>query len=501
MANSESLEALGERMFNDIRFSQYFKKVSRGNVNYNFNGEDGSPELETIVIRGQEHDSPFSGQASSCASCHMVDQAFDLSPGGMRGYNDFSSRTKVPLRGDSNTHTLRNTPTLVGIGSKYAQNRFSHFDGEFHDHSQTVLGNFSGRNMGWLKKEKKVALKNIVNIIKEDNGLSELAVEFGGSYQKIFLGVDPSIPEEFRIPQEHSLDVLSASDEQIIEKVVFYVTAYMDGIDFEKNEKGIYSGSVYDEFLRLNNIPAEPREKQSIAQYSAELIQTFIKLKTPKFVAKRYFPNHNREIGFNQSEWDGLRTFFNIGENKAFARGMCVNCHMPPLFTDQQFHNIGVVQFEYDEVHTMGDFAKLKLPKLHDRKDLFFLDRPIKEDKSKVDLGVWNFFGRDDKQVLTSYLMELFCNNSRCEKEELLPHLVGRFKTPTLRNLGHSEPYFHNGKKKNLDEVLSHYLEASNLMKLNELKNGAPQLRMMNINPNHSKNLKAFLFSLNENYE
>jgi hypothetical protein len=161
---NEAVEALGERLFNDIRFSEHFLKVSAGDVNYELTFKDRQTQLDTIVIREQEHPSPFSGSTVSCASCHMVDQAFDMNPGGMRGYNDFAIRTKIPLREDGRSLTLRNTPALIGIGSKYSQNRFSHHDGEFQDHSQTVLGNFSGRNMGWLKVDSKKALKNIIKL-------------------------------------------------------------------------------------------------------------------------------------------------------------------------------------------------------------------------------------------------------------------------------------------------------------------------------------------------
>jgi cytochrome c peroxidase len=499
--SNEALEALGERLFNDIRFSQQFLKVSAGNVNYELQSIDASPELDTIVIRGQEHPSPFIGNTVSCSTCHMVDQAFEMNPGGMRGYNDFAIRTKIPQRSDGKIETLRNTPTLVGIGSKYAQNRFSHHDGEFHDHSQTVLGNFSGRNMGWLKKDSKIALKNIINIIKKDNGKGALAQEFGGAYSKIFLGVDPSIPEEFRLPSTHQIDVFSVSDQEILAKVVEYVTAYMDGIDFEKNEEGIYTGSPYDEFLKINNLPAEPKEKQSIAQYSASLIREFVKLKNPKFVVKKRFDTHDKSFGFNEKEWSGLKTFFNIGQNNKMVRGMCVNCHMPPLFTDQFFHNVGVTQFDYDSIHSEGDFSELSIPSLSARKNDYFLNNPKAQNKNLVDLGMWNFFGRTDKEILTTYVKKSLCQNSKCTNEELLPYLIGRFKTPTLRNLGHSGPYFHSGKKDNLDKVLDHYIDASKLMKLGALRNGAPQMRMMNINPLHKENLKAFLNSLNENYE
>jgi cytochrome c peroxidase len=79
----------------------------------------------------------------SCNTCHQLDNEFDPTTGfGMRTYADFTPKTLVPLRSqDQVLKTLRNTPGLVGIGSPYMTQRFSHWDGEFADHSETVLGN------------------------------------------------------------------------------------------------------------------------------------------------------------------------------------------------------------------------------------------------------------------------------------------------------------------------------------------------------------------------
>jgi cytochrome c peroxidase len=498
---SEALESLGERMFNDIRFSQYFHTVSAGNVNHEL--KVGSSELDTIVIRGHESPSPFAGQAISCASCHMVDQASLQTPGGMRGYNDFAQLTKIPQRGDTKKLTLRNTPSLIGIGSKYARNRFSHYDGEFHDHSETVLGNFTGRNMGWLKKDKKSALRNIVMIIKEDNGLGELALEFGGAYRKVLLGVEPSIPSEFRIPEENRIDIATASDEQILEKVISYVTAYMNGIDFEKDDVGIYTGSPYDEFLRINNISAEPKNSLSIVAYNRELLRDFSNLKSPKFVKTKRFETHDKEFGFNELEWKGLKIFFNINQTKKSSRGMCLNCHMAPMFSDQFFHNVGTTQDEYDNHHGKGSFINLPVPTYTERKkDEFLATRPNISNKMDVDLGMWNFFGRAGKSTLTDYVTKQLCRpEDDCSIGRLLPYMIARIKTPSLRNLGHSVPYLHNGSKSTLTEVIDLYISSSELKRQGKLRNGAPQLRMMSIKNEDKPSLKAFLDSLNENYE
>lgn len=482
-ASDTTTDVLGERLFKDIRFSQYFYNVSAGNVNHKL--KEGAPELNMIVIRGKDSPSPFAGQAMSCASCHMVDQSFDTNPGGMRGYNDFAKTTKLPQRLSGVTHTLRNTPALVGIGSKYAQNRFSHHDGEFHDHSQTVLGNFTGPNMGWLKSEKKTALANIVSIVRMDKGLSEQAQEFGGSYQKLFMKVEAP----------HALDISKASDSQIIAKVVFCINEYMNGIDFDKDENGKYIGSAYDEFLQVNNLPIEPKTGQSLEEYSKDLRESISKLESPKFIKVKDFPNHETKIGFGEKELRGLKVFT--------GKGQCISCHNGPLFTDQFFHNTGTVQIEYDRLHGSGSFALVKIPSAMERKkDEYFSSRPKISDDKLMDLGLWNFYARSEKKILTSYVSKIICPTGKtCAPADLLPLTIGRIKTPTLRNLGHSFPYLHNGSANNIKDAIAQHLTASKLLRKGVLRNGAIEFLGIDVNEVELSELEAFLVSLNENYE
>ncbi len=82
-------------------------------------------------------------------------------------------------------------------------------------------------------------------------------------------------------------------------------------------------------------------------------------------------------------------------------KGNCVVCHSPPNFSDDGYHNIGVV-----------------------------------EDTEALDLG----------------------------RFELVPlcMLKGAFKTPTLRDIRSTAPYFHNGSAETLEDVLEHYMSVNN---------------------------------------
>ncbi len=78
----------------------------------------------------------------------------------------------------------------------------------------------------------------------------------------------------------------------------------------------------------------------------------------------------------------------------------CAPCHPPPLFTDHSFHNNG-------------------------------LDSTFSADKEGIYLG---------RRRIT-------------HKEEDL----GKFKTPTLRNIMLTHPYMHDGRFRHIDKVLDHY--------------------------------------------
>jgi cytochrome c peroxidase len=75
-------------------------------------------------------------------------------------------------------------------------------------------------------------------------------------------------------------------------------------------------------------------------------------------------------------------------------KGGCVRCHIPPLFTDGKFHDIGL-------------------------------------DSLPADSG-----------------------RARVTKNELD---FGKFKTPTLRNILHTGPYMHDGRLVSLEHVVMHY--------------------------------------------
>lgn len=102
-----------------------------------------------------------------------------------------------------------------------------------------------------------------------------------------------------------------------------------------------------------------------------------------------------------------------------FGKGNCVACHVPPNFTDSDFHNTGVSNAGFE---TPEKFA-------HNGEICGGIPRDVDPGRGEV-----GFF------------------RSSCLD-------LGKFKTPTLRNVELSMPYMHNGKFATLGKALSHYEE------------------------------------------
>ena len=110
----------------------------------------------------------------------------------------------------------------------------------------------------------------------------------------------------------------------------------------------------------------------------------------------------------------GLKTFI--------GKGVCILCHDTPTFTDNEFHNLGIPQGTLPE--DAGRYAGISL----------LLADPFNGG------GVYS----DDTAVATRILNFL----------EPIPRHQGEFKTPTLRNVALTAPYFHTGEFPTLESVI-----------------------------------------------
>lgn len=113
------------------------------------------------------------------------------------------------------------------------------------------------------------------------------------------------------------------------------------------------------------------------------------------------------------------------------GKANCAQCHQPPNFTDYGFHNIG-----------LASYGK----KNHDR-------------------------GRNGQIAVAL--------------------TDGAFKTPTLRNITQTAPYFHDGSAATLDEVIEHYASGGKVK-----TNLSPNMIAFNITKQEKADLIAFLNAL-----
>jgi cytochrome c peroxidase len=210
--------------------------------------------------------------------------------------------------------------------------------------------------------------------------------------------------------------------------------------------------------------------------------------------------------------------FGSPGEPEASHAGNCIACHAPPDFSDFRFHNTGASQEEYDAVHGPGSFANLAVPEYDERQQHpddylpatpqhpsasgVFRSVPAAADPRLADLGLWNVYANTDFPEPQPQLQSLLCTGAgSCDPAQILPNTLGKFKTPVLRDLGHSQPYLHSGRMNTLEDVLNFYRQMSDLARAGRLRNTDAAISGVSLDSNDTAALAAFLRALNEDYD
>lgn len=449
-AGDPSEIVIGERLFLETRFAQFFKQFVDHGGRTNQPLPTGDPVMNTTVTVGEPLPGPFAGQSMNCRACHLVDEQLDQASGGMRTYTDFARRSPVPAREDGATVAPRNSPPLVNATLPRAGGLLLHFDGEFPTTADLIKSTFAGRNFGWLPGEGAQAIAHLAKIVREDDGSSPLASDFGNlPYSVVLTGTDPSIPAEFRIPESFRVSVATATDTEIFNAVANLVSAYTEGLVFSQDDTGTFNLSPYDVFLEKNGLPRKPARQESGLAYSRRLLTLIERLEHDgrlgwvadrphknhrrhhrhrhlKFVAGNpntengKFQFHDQPFKFGAKELQGLKIFFgetNRGvptpiDMKRGKAGNCIACHEAPTFTDFRFHNTGTAQAEYDQIHGPGAFIHLNIPDLRERNANHnqylpateqhphaqgpFRNVPTSANAGLTDLGLWNIFANSD---------------------------------------------------------------------------------------------------------
>ncbi len=157
----------------------------------------------------------------------------------------------------------------------------------------------------------------------------------------------------------------------------------------------------------------------------------------------RAISDFERSLMSGDSSWDRwqkdpTQTYPQDAEDgySLFQDRDCTQCHVPPFFTDNNFHNTGV-GFKNGLFPDEGRYAITKL------------------------------------------------TNAEIDAER------GAFKTPTLRNLANRAPYMHDGSMKSLDDVVAFYNNGG--VQNPELDEHVIPL---GLTPDQASSLKAFLLTL-----
>ncbi len=545
--------AVGERLTLETRFSQYFFARCNGDVNAVLPA--GDPVMDTSLTTGAPLPGPFAGHAMNCRACHLVAE-FRESGRGNRTYSDYARRSPVPAREDGQVLTPRNAPPMVNATVRRAGAFFLHFDGEFTSNEDLARGTLSGRNYGWLADEAATALRHVARVIRDDDGRGPLARDFGGfAYRMVLAGTDPALGEETegsRITAPYRVDVMKATDGEVVDAVARLISVYLNSLFFSRDEGNEYDSSPYDCFMETNRMPRRPSPGMTEAYYNREIVDHLGAMRdsiwvTPtngfNFPLVGRFKTLKQEFRFGPQELAGMRIFFSSprvsasvvpkggrpGRDAAAAAagpesgqrggiGNCLQCHPAPNFTDFKFHNTGASQEEYDSVHGAGAFARLAIPGLaerqadparwlpasgaHPRALGLFMAMPMVDRPERADLGLWNVFANPAKPTPQDSLREVLAGEGKSVPDEvLLPRTIGLFKTPSLRGLSFSEPYLHTGRKDSIEDMIEFYRSMSRLARAGLIRNGAPELAGIFLQPEDVAPLAAFLRALNEDYE
>ncbi len=144
-----------------------------------------------------------------------------------------------------------------------------------------------------------------------------------------------------------------------------------------------------------------------------------------------------------------------------FLRFQCNTCHTTPLFSDEEFHNLGL--------------AVAAAPDQGRAEGLLTLQQSPFRGTGKYADGEPSVRAEDYRPGKT---------------------LLGTFRTPSLRELQHTAPYGHNGAFATLDAWMEHYEDVTALPSGHFLGTLSPSLPTVHFTPAEQQELVEFLLSL-----
>ncbi|HJQ22850.1 MAG TPA: cytochrome c peroxidase [Blastocatellia bacterium] len=399
--------------------------------------------LGARLFKEERFASPKGDLITSCAQCHQADE----DSGRLYAFTDGFPRSWVPWRaGDPRREGVRNAPTLLDVTAL----PHLHFDGEFVSLEALVRGTLAGRNYGWLPGEEDDARRQVYQVVLDDAGAEAYAKQF---------------------KQAFGVELKRLSPEQVMGLVGKAVTSYVRTLRSAQD-------APYDRFVRVNGLEARPAQGESAAAYGRRMLARLDELESRGAL--------KLSAAFNAEALEGMKLFLRTEGARA---GNCVACHAPPLFTDASFHNLGVTQSEYDQVHGEGSFIALRLPDTAAARPVrSYRETPVENKPERVDLGYWNYVKLDDATL----------RREGESDERFLQRMIATFKTPTLRDLAYTRPYMHNGAYPSLERALGELLRLSRLARAGRVREADDELAKIALSDADIPPLIVFLSTLNE---
>ena len=414
---------------------------------------DAEIRLGARLFSDERFSSPKGDLVTSCSHCHLYDTSVERA----RVFTDTFARSWVPWRSeDPRREGLRNAPTLFDVAG-YSR---LHFDGEFGSLEDLVRGTLAGRTFGWLPGEQAEAFGQVARVIANDAAEDAMP---GESYRKLF-------------KEAFAVELRVAGRDEIVTLVSKSIAAYVATLKSGRT-------SPYDQLVQLNGLSilsAGPRQGENPAAFAQRVLAALSDLERNKAL--------QLPAGFGPGALQGMKIFFRTEGTTSV--GDCVACHVPPLFDDTEFHNLGITQSEYDGIHGDGSFASLEIPDASAavRPSPRFRESASPAKPGNVDLGYWNFVRLEPSPL----------RRPGESDNQLLRRMIATFKTPTLRNLTYSQPYMHNGNYPTLESALSEITRLSIMSRDGRVRAADEELARIQINQADAGPLVAFLNSLND---
>lgn len=221
------------------------------------------------------------------------------------------------------------------------------------------------------------------------------------------------------------------------------------------------AGPIADTALATAWDAMEPADREAITRVfvnAGKAIAAYERLLLPgpsrfdRYVETNSGGNETRAQSIlNADEATGLRLFL--------GRARCIECHNGPLFTNNEFHNTGVISAP-GEIPDRGRFDGIR----------------------RVRADSFNCLGTYSDDPLKD------CAELRFARTEA--EVIGALRTPSLRNVANTAPYSHQGQTPSLEEMIQHYNRAPLALI------GHNEAKPLSLNRRERAQLKAFLETL-----